>query len=70
MLKLDAAADVHHERLSVLRQAFEDAYQIPQSFVNLRRIRNRLFREIAENLKLIRDSSSATLCSSARRFNA
>ena len=24
MLKLDAAADVHHERLSVLRQAFED----------------------------------------------
>ena len=55
MLKLDAAADVHHERLCVLRQAFEDTYQISQSFMNLRRIGDRVCREVAENLKLLRD---------------
>jgi hypothetical protein len=55
MLKLDAAADVHHECLSVLRQAFEDAYQIPQSLVNLRCIGYGLFRQMTEDVKLLRN---------------
>ena len=55
MLKLDAAADIHHERLSVLRQAFENAYQISQRFVNLRRIGDGLLPKVAENLELLRN---------------